>query len=260
MAQGLALDLDHPEHGYIMSSLGVAELGLNLAFETPATIALRRLAAAHPAFARELFGRAIGSGPSLPMIFTFNPERTFIEVVEPDADGYGKMTVSMLDPARSIPLLRYQTGDVARLLDRDQVTALARRHGLHERELPTALLALQGRNREASANRAHVGVYKGALLANHEVARHLTGAVRLTFVGNRCTMHVQLVRGQVPDSALEQAILQEIAADLRPARLVLWPYAAFPDGMGLDERKFSYYAPGERDAERSPVPSASDGH
>jgi phenylacetate-CoA ligase len=272
MAQGLALDLDHPENGFIMSSLGVAELGLNLAFETVATIAVRRLAAAHPAFARDLFGHATGAGMAVPMIFTFNPERTFIEVVDPAEDGFGKMTVSMLDPDRSIPLLRYQTGDMARLLDRDQVAATAGRHGLQTRDLPATLLALQGRDREALPNRAHVGVYKDALYANHEVARHLTGAVRLTFTGNRCTMHVQLVRGQAPEAVLEQALLGEIPVDIRPARVVLWPYDAFPYGMGLDyERKFSYYVPGEPDADPgaalrkdegpgAPVPSSSDGH
>ena len=44
--------------------MGVAELGLNLGFETPATIALRRLAVVHPAFARDLLGRDISSGAS----------------------------------------------------------------------------------------------------------------------------------------------------------------------------------------------------
>jgi len=270
MAQELGLDLDRPEHGYIMSSLGVAELGLNLGFETPATIALRRLAAGNPAFACDVFGRDTGSGMSLPMVFTFDPERTFIEVVDADDDGYGKLTISMLDPDRSIPLLRYQTGDMARLLDRDEVGAAVRRHGGREWDLPAALLALQGRHGEALPNSAHVGIYKDALYANHEIARHLTGAVRLTFSGSACTMHVQLVRGQAPEAALEQGILQEIAADVRPRRLVLWPYAAFPYGMGLDyERKFSYYVPEERNTRldaalhrdemaRSPIPSASD--
>lgn len=248
VAQCLGIDLDHPEEGYIMSSLGVAELGLNLGFEPPATIALRRAAVKQPAFARDLLGRDGGPGLCLPVIFTFNPQRTFIEIVEPDGNGYGKMTVSMLDPDRSIPLLRYQTGDIARLLDRDQVEATARRHGVQVGDVPAALLALQGRYREALPNGLQVGFYKDVLYANHELARQLTGAVRLIFSGKLCTMHVQLVKGQAPDAALEQGILREIAADVRPARLVLWPYAAFPFGMGLDyERKFSHYVPGERD-------------
>jgi phenylacetate-CoA ligase len=249
VAQCLGLDLDRPEQGHIMSSLGVAELGLHLGFETPATIALRRLSVAHPAFGHDLLGRDAGPAACLPMIFTFNPLRTFIEVVEPDHEGYGRLTVSMLDPDRSIPLLRYQTGDVVRLLNPDDVAAAMRRHGIHLKDLPSALLALQGRDREALPNGSHVGFYKDALYANAELARQITGGLRLIFSGRRCTMHVQLVRGQAPAAALEQGLLAEMDADVRPARLVLWPYAGFPFAMGLDyERKFSYYVPGERDA------------
>jgi phenylacetate-CoA ligase len=248
MAKGLGLDPDRPENGYIMSSLGVAELGLNLGFETPGTIALRRASAANPAFARDLFGRDTGAATSLPMIFAFNPERTFIEVVAPDAAGYGKMTVSMLDPDRSIPLLRYQTGDVARLLDREHVFAAARHHGVEALDLPDSLFALQGRESEVLPNRAHVGIYKDALYDNHDIARHLTGAVRLTFSAERCTMHVQLVRGQAPTAPLEDGLIRAVPVEARPNRVVLWPYAAFPYGMGLDyERKFKYYVAGEAD-------------
>jgi phenylacetate-CoA ligase len=253
VAQCLGLTLDRPERGYIMSSLGVAELGLNLAFETGPTIGLRREAAVNPAFARELLGRDLGQGVCLPMIFTFNPRRTFIEVLEPDQHGYGRMTVSMLDPDRPIPLLRYQTGDVARLLNRDDVVATALAHGVHLADVPAALLAFQGRVGDVLPNGAHVGFYKDALYANRQVARHITGALRLTCSGSRCTMHVQLVRGQAREAAVADAILHEIANDVRPERLVLWPYADFPFGMGLDyERKFSYYVPGEMEATTHP--------
>jgi phenylacetate-CoA ligase len=154
----------------------------------------------------------------------------------------------MLDPSRQVPLLRYQTGDVARLLDRDHVTAALRANGVAAGELPLTLLALRGRAREALPNGAQVGVYKDALYANAELARRLTGAMRLVFSGAQFTMHVQLTRGQKRAPVFERELLQELAADVRPSRMVLWPYARFPFGMGLDyERKFSYYVPGEPD-------------
>jgi len=242
----LGLNLDRPDQGYIMSSFGVAELGLHLGFETPATIALRRLAAAHPALASDLLGGDNGAAACLPMIFTFNPQRTFIEIVDPDQRGYGMLTVSMLDPDRCVPMIRYQTGDVARLLDREQADEIIGRHGLQVDEIPEALLLFQGRDREALPNGSRVGSYKDALYADQDLARHFTGGLRLIFSGGRCTMHVQLAKGQAPGTSLHQAVLRQMAADIRPALLVLWPYAAFPFGMGLDyERKFSYYVPGE---------------
>jgi phenylacetate-CoA ligase len=189
------------------------------------------------------------------MIFTFNPLRTFIEVVDPDGSGYGLMTTSMLDPDRTVPFLRYQTGDIMRLLGRTHVTDVARRHGVPlAADLPQALLALRGREREALPNGSHVGFYKDALYVDHLIARLLTGAFRTTFAGEQCTMHVQLASSQIPPVSVEQSILQAMPSPIRPARLVLWPYARFPFGMTLDyERKFVHYVPGEQDP-------CADGH
>jgi hypothetical protein len=128
---------------------------------------------------------------------------------------------------------------------------MAGRHGVRVRtDLPATLFALQGRDKDRLPNGSHVGFYKDALYADHQLARHLTGAFRLIFSEGRCTMHVQLVRGQAPHEALEQGILRAMMVEVRPARLVLWPYAAFPFGMTLDyERKFSHYVPGEPDVD-----------
>ena len=231
-----------------MSSFGVGELGLHLCFETAATATLVRATRANPVLAQRLLG-GLGTG-SLgswqPMILAFDPRRTFIEVVEPDDEGYGKMAISMLDPSRQVPLLRYQTGDVACMLDCDRVAATLREHNVGMGELPPALLALRGRVREALPNGSHVGVYKDALYANADLARHCTGATRLIFTGERFTMHVQLVRGLKPNLAIEQGLLREIPAAVSPSRLELWEYAQFPFGMSLDyERKFQHYVPGD---------------
>ncbi len=246
VGRAFGLDPSRPERGSIMSSFGVAELGLHLCFETAQTAALVRAAAASPALARGLLGGTTGSWR--PMIFSFDPHRTFMEVVDPDADGYGRLTISMLDSSRQIPLLRYQTGDVARLLDRDDFAGILHVHGETGGEVPENLLAVRGRTREALPNGSQVGVYKDALYADPELAHRFTGATRLIFSGAEFTLHVQLVRGQTTTPALERGLLAQIASDARPSRLVLWRYAEFPFGMSLDyERKFSHYVPGEPD-------------
>ena len=250
LASSLGLNVNQPAHGYVMSSFGVGELGLHLCYETPATIAVRRAAVGKPAFARDLLGAGAGEQTVLPMIFTFNPLRTFIEVAGAGADGYGQLTMTMLEPDRMVPLLRYQTGDIVRLLDRDEVCSLARRHGvsIDPDDLPPALLALRGRDKDALPNGSHVGVYKDALYADHRSARRVTGACRVEFDGERCTMHVQLARANSPHVSIEEGILRALPPRLRPSRLVLWPYTQFPFGMTLDyERKFVHYVPGGLD-------------
>jgi hypothetical protein len=108
------------------------------------------------------------------------------------------------------------------------------------------LLALKGRDKDALPNGSHLSVYKDALYADPAIARQLSGAFRLVFSGAACTMHVQLTGDESPDAAVERALLRQIPVSARPTRLVVWPHARFPFGMGLDyERKFSHYVPGE---------------
>jgi hypothetical protein len=73
-----------------------------------------------------------------------------------------------------IPLPRDQTGDVARLLVRDQVALTARRHDVTVPGVSAALLAFEGRDREALPNGSHVGVHKDALYTNPQLARQVT--------------------------------------------------------------------------------------
>jgi phenylacetate-CoA ligase len=240
----LGLDADRPEGGYIMSSFGVGELGLHLCFETPATIALRRAAARDPELARELFG----TFAVLPTVLAYNPLRTWIEAVSPDSSGYGRMTISMLDTALPIPLLRYQTGDVIRLLDTQQIARQLARYGVKLPEsLPDTMLALAGRDKETLPGGSHVGAYKDALYADPAVADRVTGAFRLsTTESGFVVVQVQLVRGAQVDSAFEDRIRAAMGIPLGGGRVIVSAYESFPYGMSLDyERKFAYYVPGE---------------
>jgi len=243
VAARLGLDADGPRAGYVMSSFGVGELGLHLLFETPATIAVRREAAADSAFAAALGIRG-GVRSPLPVLFSHHPSRTYLEIVDPDEAGFGRLTISMLDPDLPIPLLRYQPGDLARLVTADTVAAAFRGRGLAVPEdLPPVLVALEGRERERLPDGSHVAVFKDALYADHALARQLTGAFRLVLSDLRCTMHVQRVPGPGDDDALARGLVQAMPPAIRPADLRVWPYAAFPFGMGLDyERKFTYYS------------------
>jgi phenylacetate-CoA ligase len=246
LSKCFGLSAEKPESGYILSSMGTGELGLHLCHETPATIALRRAAHEKAQLARELLG-VHGPGMVLPMIFTFDPARTLIEIIEADQSGYGNIAVSILDLNALVPLLRYQTGDIGRLLDGKAASEILHHHGLSlPEDLPDNLIVLKGRQKESLPNGTHVGFYKDALYADPSVAANLTGALRLIFSGREFAMHVQLTRTGVLDSDLRQGILRAIPSAIQPRHLVVWPYDKYPYGMSLDyERKFSYYIPGE---------------
>ena len=85
LAKCLGLRPDVPGNAQILSSFGVAELGLHLCFETPATAALARAMSADPTLADAVLGRSREGWQ--PMVLSFDPERTFIEILGPQCRG-----------------------------------------------------------------------------------------------------------------------------------------------------------------------------
>jgi phenylacetate-CoA ligase len=225
LAAHFAIDPDQPETGLIGSSMGVGELGLNLFFETPQTIALRRRAWRDPAAFEALFGFAPMPGRPLPMLFSYDPTSVFAEVLAADDTGYGSLTLTVSSRGAPLLLPRYQTGDRARLLD-----------GAAADGLP--LIALVGRESERDAQGWHVSAIKDALYCDRDAARGLSGAFRVETVDGQTTVHIQMARGGPPDGS---AVKHALSRHLPGLRLRLWPYSDFPYGLSLDyERKFSY--------------------
>jgi hypothetical protein len=72
----------------------------------------------------------------------------------------------------------------------------------------------------------------------------VTGAVRLTFAREDCTVHVQLVPGAAGSDTIARRLADLLPSANGPATVVCWPYEQFPFGMTLDyERKFRQYIP-----------------
>jgi phenylacetate-CoA ligase len=244
LAEHFHLDNDDPSTGMIGSSMGVAELGLNLFYETPQTIRLRRAAQANPVFFEALFGMVPTKTP-LPMLFVYNPLRTYVETVGVDAAGYGDLTISMSDPEAALPLLRYQTGDVAKILSSQEINRACELAGLPAPgKMPLPIIAMQGRAKDCLPDSTHAGQYKDALYVHSDIATKLTGAFRLEFVEGKILIHVQLRRGFEEDENLRSRLAAEFPGNVSSGQVKVWNYLQFPFGMTLDyERKFNYYAP-----------------
>ncbi len=234
LAARLGVDLESGSGGLIGSSMGVGELGLNLFHETRETIALRRRAARDPALARLLFGSAELSGAP-PMLFVYNPLRVFVETLGADADadggGFGRLTVTLVEGSAPLPLVRYQTGDLARRVAVDP--------GAESLALP--LIAVAGAEADRLPDGRTVTDYKDALYIDHEVADALSGAFRLEWGEGGPRLHLQLRQGAAEAADLRARLGQLLPGELAPEALVVWPFETFPFGMTLDyERKFDY--------------------
>ncbi|MBK1730592.1 hypothetical protein [Thiococcus pfennigii] len=247
VATGLGQDPDGWTRGFVMSSMGLAELGLNLFFETRETVRLRQLGDRSP----ERLAAAIGAWPGRvpPLLFVYDPMRIFVEVVAPDADGWGSLTVSTLDRSLRLPLIRYRTGDRAKRLDpRRLAAALVDAHG-RRFDLPRLpMIAVTGREADTLPDGRALLDIKDALYARPEIADRLSGAFRVEpLAGTGCRLHLQTTAGWAGEAgAIAEALRPHLpsAPGGTPDEIQVWPYAAFPFGQTLDyERKFTYCTP-----------------
>ena len=168
--------------------------------------------------------------------------RSFIEVLNPDGDGYGELCVTMLDKQAVIPLPRYTTGDLARLLTEDECRALAARAGCVSPWLP--MIAVKGRIKDRAAGLPSVEGVKECLYRDHAVADRLTGAFKILVGGDDLVRVVFQARTDV--AAELEALSHQLTAILRerwqvPLRAEVLGGVAFPWRPLLDhERKFAY--------------------
>jgi phenylacetate-CoA ligase len=241
LAAVLHVDPDAKEGGLIGSSMGVGELGLNLFNETRETIALRRACAHDRSNLIRLLGHE-GDAGSLPTFMVFNPLRTFVEILDPDAHGCGDLVVSMLNPTTVVPLMRYKTGDRATLVDPVRVASVLG----EERRMPFPVIALQGRAKDILSPGVHVDMFKDALYRRRDIARELTGAFRLSRTPDVWKWELQLIRECTADPEKLAALLKDDIPELSGAgrvAVLCHPFHGFPYAMTLDyERKFIYWA------------------
>jgi phenylacetate-CoA ligase len=239
----LSHDLRRPEKGFIMSSMGVAELGLNLFFEAPpagALISLRRLLHEQPALREAV----LGPSAWVPSLFTYDPRRILVEF-----DASGRLILTTLDLRVRIPLIRYATGDRGRVvrLPMEQRSTIEA-HGL-EWELLNSfpIVAIEGRGDAALAGDAPVypeavkeGIYHDAALAELTTANF-----RLVSDPTAVRIRIQLSRGVAPSAKIAEGFRAAISHYVRaPYHVSCEAYEDFGSSMELDyERKFQYLGP-----------------
>jgi phenylacetate-CoA ligase len=247
LATVLGIDLANSASGLIGSSMGVGELGLNLFNETRETIAVRRACSRSPQFLADLCG-GHSTTAVLPTFLSFNPLRTFVEVIAPDANGVGDLVVTVMDIKTPIPLMRYRTGDRAALIDHARLAECMAGHGMQSAVPALPIIALHGRAKDSLSDGWHVDMFKDALYRQPDVARHLSGAFRISVRGDRLLWEVQLGRDALFDCASVESSLHTALEIARPGRDMLvsvtcFEYPNFPHGQSIDyERKFTYWA------------------
>ncbi len=237
----MGIDIDNPGTRLVGSSFGVGELGLNLLFETRATIAMRR-ALRSAQTAQWSLGLPLNDH-ALPSLFCHNPLRCHIEVLNPDDQGWGELCFTMLDMQAVIALPRFATGDLGRLLDPRTVSALCQAAGLKEPWLP--VVAVRGRIKDRPPQLPAVELVKEWLYEDHSLADTLSGAFKIALGADAApVLTVQAVRdGPALDRARCSAWFsaKAAAAGFTGLSVTYCTGILTPWGPDLDhERKFAY--------------------
>ena len=240
IAARMGINLRGNEQRAIISSFGVGELGLNLLFESRETIQMRRAIRTDTQVAQLLRGDA--ESTSLPSIFCFNPLRCYLEVLNPDAHGFGELCFTMLGRDAVIPLPRYTTGDLGKLLTTDETATLAKRAGTAVPWLP--MVSVRGRIKDRPAGQPSVEDIKELIYTDPQIADQLTGAFKLkTGARGGCMVLLQSAETSVAGGQRLAERLRALAKSYSagPIDFAVLPPADFPDRPRLDyERKFNY--------------------
>ncbi|MCE4557541.1 hypothetical protein [Pelomonas cellulosilytica] len=236
-AAEMGISLDSNPHRTIGSTYGMGEIGLNLLFETRETIRMRR----HQWQRSNDRHHMSLHDSATPNLFCFNPLRCHPEIVNPRPDGFGELVFTLLKTDATIPLPRYSSGDLARLIPREEAQTWATAAGTTPPWLP--MLALHGRIKDRPGTLPSVERIKEWLYASHDIAQQLTGAFRMQGIDNdRIRITVQASPESTSAATLASQLIELLdEPSRRMLDLTIVSADAFPWRPALDfERKFAY--------------------
>ena len=217
----------------VISSMGMAELGLSYFYETDETIMLRHLLCRE----KEISMRLFGDLDFCPMIFEYDENDVYVEsVIEPESD-MNSLVLSTVNSDRTLPLIRYKSGDKGRTLTGEQINRVLKAYG----HIPlisspdTKILAHFGRGK--SISNIYPEQIKEIIFDNWEIAATTTGNFKLSNSRGSLQLAVQLKQGILPDHVWEDKYRQ--AFNTLPLKIKLYSFTHFPYLLDF-ERKVNY--------------------
>jgi len=240
LAQITNISLDSKTRQVLIgTSFGIAEIGLNVLFETQETIALRRKLTADTNLMPPLFGEQT---ILCPMLFQYNPMNYYIEELD------GQLLFTVLSQETMMPLIRYASGDIGQIIPYESLKKYLFKLNLKEYipSLPLPIIALKGRKQILDFTGITVSpdTIKHIIYTSKCIQPLITGYFRMAKLNNKLQIEFQLKEDKNLPRDCETKFLNELVEFLSlpvETELIFYPYRKFPYALELDyERKFKY--------------------
>lgn len=171
---------------YILGTMGVTEVGLNIFALTPDLIAFRNVLQQDITMATQIFGHEITAIPEIAYQFT---STVYVEISDPDEHGVGDIVLTNIDTSLATPLIRYRTGDKGQFIERDRIAPFLPQ----AMELP--IVAIYGRVSDIEQKPLTVPEVEEELYRDHAYASIITGHFIITEQDGHPVVLVHMAKG-----------------------------------------------------------------
>jgi phenylacetate-CoA ligase len=237
LATRIDINPDRDSDRYILATMGLTELGLNVFHETPETVRIRRMAQQDDRLREELFGK---ERKACGYLFHYYPMRFYIE-----ESIEGALLFTTLSKSSVIPLIRYCSDDCGWLVSYNHLAHLLADFKLDHLKpsLKLPLATMSGRaSNYISLNdiKLYPEDLKLGLFEDGETASRTTGYFVLSVEEGVPVVQVQLKPGLAPSGSLRKIFSMAFQRHVAPElKINLYRYYEFPYGMELNyEKKF----------------------
>ena len=238
LAHLLKIDIEAEQKIIIASSFGIAEIGLNILWETANTICIRRSASRDAKLRMSLLGQ---EEDLCPMLFQYDPLRVNIE------DALGRLLFTNLNMSSRVPIIRYASGDLGTIIPYKRIAEILKAAGLQKYipRLPLPVVALRERLQYLDFNGRLIfpSMIKNALYSDFHLPNVMTGYFTIAKSGEKLVLEIQLKDGAALTNEIKKRFEAAISSYLGVMHfeLIFYQYREFRYGMGLDyERKFQH--------------------
>lgn len=230
MAEMMGIDLEKKSPRFIGSSLGIAELDLNLFYETRDTIMIRRYAQNNSEFRKALLEEDL---EVCPMFFVYYPHRVYLEKNEA-----GELIFTMLSPYLEIPLVRYNSKDGGKIISYNQLKEVLK--NFHKEDLLPKLklpLVVVKARAKAKVDNVSGDKIRDIIFSNPQIVRELTGFFKIKPNKTSVEIKLQLKKNGLWQREYEQIIKSNLTGATKKITIQAIPYYEFSEALVLDYNK-----------------------